>query len=142
MTANSTSCASPWKAFLSRIPKATNDAVVKDYERRIEELSVEEQIVKENLNKAPVKKISFETATEKVFDFLSNPHQEWVNGNIHRKRLLLKIVFTEKIAYIKEIGFETANLSIPLRAFGHFVTSKTRGVEMGGLRVNSRRTGE
>lgn len=45
---------------------------------------------------------NIETAIDIVFDFLKNPLQQWQNGDIHRKKLVLKLVFEQSLAYNKK----------------------------------------
>ena len=60
---------------------------------------------------------SIETALEIVFDFLKDPLIQWQKGNIHTKKLVLKLIFEQNLVYNKNSGFETAILSLPLRVF-------------------------
>src|SRR3989344_136489 len=78
-------------------------------------------------------KPNVETALEIVFDFLKNPLAQWRKGDMQRKKLLLKLVFEERLAYNRKSGFETALLSLPLRIFCLPEAQKSRLVEMAGI---------
>ena len=45
----------------------------------------------------------------------------------------MNLVFEGVLSYDIGNGFRTAPLSLPLRVFEHFVTSKSQGVETGGI---------
>jgi DNA invertase Pin-like site-specific DNA recombinase len=116
-----------------RATTASNEAVIRVYEREIEELSNKEMVLRDKITSLTRPKVDFETALNSVFDFLKNPYSKWINGDLTTKRLFLKIVFENKIRYNKENGFETAELALPLRVFEQVITSKSQGVEMGGV---------
>ena len=52
--------------------------------------------------------------------------------SIPGKRLVLKLVFTDKIPYHYENGFGTANHSLPIKAFEVLAVSKSQGVDRFG----------
>lgn len=120
-------------ALARRAAKTGSEGALEAYEREIETLGKKASSLREKLSGLKNPKMNFETALSAVFEFIKNPHDKWVNGDLATKRLLLKVVFESKIRYSKENGFETANLALPLRVFGHFAVSKYVGVEMGGV---------
>ena len=99
------------------IARATNEKVIAAYEERIGSLAEKELVLKNTRMSLVEHGPSIETALEIVFDFLKNPLERWQNGDLHTKRLVLKLVFQEKLAYNRKSGFETAILSLPLRVF-------------------------
>ncbi len=124
------------EAFIARVVTTQNEVVIKEYEKKIEELSIKEIALKEKIKKVNTPRISFETALNKVFEVLENPYFKWEKGDLYEKRLVLKLVFTELLRFDYHQGFETASLALPLRVFEHFVNSKLQDVEM--LEVESR----
>ncbi len=120
-------------ALARRAAKTGSEEALGAYEREIEALGKKAASLREKLGGLEKPKINFETALNMVFEFIKNPHNKWVNGDLATKRLLLKVVFESKIRYSKENGFETANLALPLRVFEHFAVSKYAGVEMTGV---------
>jgi len=104
-------------AFLERIAKTDNDKVVSAYEKEIERLSNEELVLKESNNLLGSRSLNFETALDMTFKFLKNPYLYWSQDDLTSKKLVLKLVFSDKISYDKEAGFGTASLSLPLRVF-------------------------
>jgi site-specific DNA recombinase len=117
--------------------KATNEKVLSAYEKEIEKLSNKELALMERMQGGVIHRTDFETALTEVFSILKNPHDYWVNGDIYDKRLVLKMVFQEPLAYNRESAFETAVLSLPLRVFEYSATSNSLGVEMARIELAS-----
>lgn len=103
--------------LLTRASKATNEQVAHAYEAQVERLSNQKLLLQERLSSVAQSRIDFETALDKVFTLLKNPYIKWDRGGIDDKRLVLKLVFAEKLVYDREKGFETAVLALPLRVF-------------------------
>ena len=91
------------------------------------------------MSKIADKKLSFETALSTVMEVLENPLDYWQNGDLMKRRLLLKMVFSEKIAYSKTSGFETASLSLPIKVFERFQGSKCHQVEVPTLKSDAKK---
>lgn len=118
---------------LVKLAKRASDRVRVEYEKQIEELSIQEEKLRGKNNPTKNRKIEFRTALRMVFDYLENPYDKWENGDLSDKNLVMYLVFEDVILYDRGIGFRTAPLALPLRVFEHFATSKSRGVEMGGI---------
>ena len=120
--------------LVERVSKANDENVIATYEKRIGELAERDLVLKNSVMSYAKHGPSIETALEIVFDFLKDPLTQWQKGNIHTKKLVLKLVFEQNLAYNKNSGFETAILSLPLRVFTLPEGQKTflvgdRGVE-------------
>ena len=121
------------RRLFERITRAVDDKVVALYEDRLGEIAESELILKSSVMSLDEHRPSIETALDIVFDFLGNPLKCWAEGDIHRKKLVLNLIFEENLAYNKNSGFETATLSLPLRVFTLPEAQNTRLVEMGGI---------
>jgi len=121
------------KAIVSMIDGNKSKAVIEAYEKQIEELGQEELLAKERISQISDTRINFETALASVMEVLENPYMYWENGNLKRRRLLLQMVFSQKLTYSKSSGFETATLQLPTKVFERFNGSKCQGVEMLGI---------
>ncbi len=121
------------RRLLERITRASDDKVIAVYETRIGKLTEHELVLKESLMSFNKHRPNIETALDIVFDFLKNPLVQWEKGDIHRKKLVLKLVFEQKLAYNRKSGFETAILSLPLRIFALPEAQKGVLVEMPGI---------
>ena len=119
--------------LMQRLTKTTDDKVVIIYENKLSELAEKEAVLKHSIKSFETHRPNIETALDIVFDFLKNPLVQWQKGDIHRKRLVLRLVFEEPLAYNKESGFETATLSLPLRVFCLPEAQNTCLVEVAGM---------
>ena len=61
--------------------------------------------------------ISFETAVNRVLDFIGNPYDAWNKGDLLQKSRIQKLVFVRPLKYSKSKGFGTAEMSLPFRGF-------------------------
>ncbi len=113
--------------------RATNEQVIGTYEERMGALVEKSVVLKDSLMSLAEHGPSIETALDIVFDFLKNPRKQWKEGNIHTKKLVLKLVFEANLAYSKNSGFETAILSLPLRVFTLPEAQKPLLVEVQGV---------
>ena len=113
--------------------RATSEQVVATYEERMGELVDKGVVLKDSLMSLTQHGPSIETALDIVFDFLRNPAKQWQKGNIHTKKLVLKLVFEQNLRYNKNSGFETAILSLPLRVFTLPEEQKPLLVEVGRI---------
>jgi len=105
------------RMFLDRISKTENETLVKTYEREIEKLTNEEQILENQVKFMRSSRPDFGTALDRTFTFLKNPYLYWQKDDLASKHLVLKLVFSERIAYERGKGFGTAKLALPLRVF-------------------------
>jgi site-specific DNA recombinase len=113
--------------------RAVDEGVIATYEERIGALVEEEVVLKDSMMYLAKHRPNVETALDIVFDFLRNPLKQWQKGDIHTKKLVLKLIFEQKLAYNKSSGFETAVLSLPLRVFTLSEALKPSLVEMRGF---------
>ncbi len=118
----------------ARIVKAMDDNLVRVYEEQILKSRNEGELLQEKLKSLGLATISFETALEVVVGFLENPVVIWAKEEINAKRLVLKLVFAEKLAFHPKFGFETAQKSLLIGLFEQISTNKTQDVEMGVLK--------
>ena len=120
--------------YVERIGKATNEAVLAAYEKKVEELTNKKLLLEEHKGKQNLYGgVNFETALKEVLGYIKSPYEIWSNGIFEDKRLVLRMVFEENLVYNKKSGFETALLSLPVMVFQHSHTEKSRLVEVQGV---------
>jgi site-specific DNA recombinase len=119
--------------FVQLVSRATNDSVVITYEKQISSLVEKGAVLKTSLMSMDKHQPNIETALDIVFDFLKNPLLQWQKGDIHTKKLVLRLVFEQNLTYNRKSGFETAILSLPLRVFTLPKAQKALLVEMAGI---------
>jgi hypothetical protein len=105
------------KKLILLITNANSKSVVAEYEKALADLGEKEVVLKSSVTSNEALEPDVETALDIVFDFLKNPLKQWREGDIHAKKLLLKLVFQEQLVHNRKSGFETAHLSLPLRVF-------------------------
>jgi hypothetical protein len=107
--------------------------LIKTYEKELEKLSHEEQILENQVQVMRGTKPNFGTALDVTFNFLKNPYLFWKKDDLKSKHLVLKLVFEDKIIYDRENGFGTTILSLPLRVFELNALDKNTNVDRTGL---------
>ena len=121
------------EGLVTKAGAATSPALVRAYESEIEKLSEKRVTLLQNLNKIRTEKPDFGTTVDVVYNFLKNPYEQWVNGDIKQKRLVLKLVFSGSLVYDRENGFGTAEVALPSKVFSLFGVPKSQDVEKGGI---------
>ncbi len=131
--------------FLDRIIEADNASLIKAYETKITKMEREKESLATQLEGNSEIPTDFESSFQTVFDFIGNPQKLWHSDDIDDKRLVLKLVFTQPLAYRRNEGFQTAAISLPFKLSGQFADSKSAMVEDSGIEpltscVQSRRS--
>ncbi len=117
----------------SRVVRAMDEKLARVYEDQIIKCQRESEDLQGKLRDLGVSSVSFETALEVVFEFLKNPLFIWETKDINAKRLVLKLVFAEKLAYHPQFGFETAQKSKFVGLFETIYAKDSQDVEVGGF---------
>jgi len=125
------------RILLERVMRAVDDNVIEAYEAKISELSDSVVVLKSSLVSFDLHRPNIGTAMDIVFDFLKDPFKQWEKGDIHTKKLVLRLVFEQNLAYNRKSGFETAFLSLPLRVFTLPVAQKSSVVLSVGIEPTS-----
>ncbi|MEQ1499808.1 MAG: recombinase family protein [Parcubacteria group bacterium] len=120
-------------ALSDRVIKAVDENIVHIYEEKILAYKKEGEVLQEKLTNMSLASVSFETALELVFEFLKNPVVMWEKEDIDAKRLVLKLVFAEKLVLHPDLGFETAQKSLLIGLFEQISTKSFQDVEKGGF---------
>ncbi len=55
---------------------------------------------------------------EPVLAFLANPWKLWDSGNIHLRRIVLKLAFAGRLRYCRIKGPRTPKITLPFKALG------------------------
>ena len=90
------------------------------YKRKISQLELDKQIAIDRLNKRPEKPTSFEDKFELEFKFIANPWNLWLSDKLEHKRNVLKLVFSDRLAYHRKKGFSNPKLSLPFSYLNSF----------------------
>ncbi len=104
--------------LVDRILKTTSDTVLRAFEQKIESLEDQKRILAEKLARAPKPKRSFDEMFEHAMAFLASPWKLWASDRIEDKRTVLKLTFAERLAYCRDQGFRTPQISMPFKMLG------------------------
>lgn len=118
-----------------RVVRAMDERLARVYEEQIIKSQNECEALQEKLRTLGVSSVSFETALEIVLGFLENPLSIWEKPDINAKRLVLKLVFAEKLVYHPDLGFETAQKSMLVGLFETVSTNNSQDVEVGRIEL-------
>ena len=68
----------------------------------------------------------FDEALGTAPDFLAHPCRFWHSQRLEDRRALLKLAFAARLAYTRDEGFRTADLSLPYKVLEDFGIYKSR----------------
>jgi site-specific DNA recombinase len=104
--------------LVDRIVETDNTSIMAAFEKKITKLEKHKLLLQENLQNSGKPRHTFEQMFELAMQFLSNPWNLWVSGQIHLRKTVLRLAFSERMAYQRGEGFRTPQVSIPFRFFG------------------------
>ncbi|MWD26899.1 recombinase [Aquicoccus sp. SCR17] len=119
--------------LLDRIVDANNDSVISAYEKRIAKLEREKALAEEKLSGLGKPRLTLEESFEHAMRFLSSPWSIWKNSDLHLKKTVLRLAFSEPIPYCRKEGLRTPNLAFPFKALGEFCSGKCEMAHRGGF---------
>ena len=101
--------------FLDRITETTVPSVITAYENRIRKLEEQKLLLIEKIETGGRPLRSFDEALRTAMEFLASPWKLWSSEVLEQRRTVLKLAFADRLAYMRNEGFRTANLSLPFR---------------------------
>ncbi len=110
--------------LIDKIVDVSNPRVMQRIEDRIEELEKKKMIVTEKTEQKPQPVKSFEETLRTALTFLSNPQKIWASDNIEDKRLVLRLMFGDRLAYCRDLGLRTPILTLPFKMLGTNFSAK------------------
>lgn len=130
--------------LLDRIVVADSPSVIRAYENRIKDLEVQKMELKEKIASCGKPVRGFDETFRTAMEFLAKPHKLWCSERLEDKRSVLKLAFSDRLAYVRNEGFRTAKTTLPFNVLADFSRGKNtmarpRGFEpltsaSGGLR--------
>ena len=87
----------------------------------------------EKLSNSSTQRGKFEDFIELSLKFLSSPWKIWESGNMTLRRTVLRLVFTERLAYCRNEGYRTPKTTLPFKALAEIQQGKGELVRAGGL---------
>jgi len=102
--------------LLKRLTETQASRTVTAYENRIEELERDKFALQERMSKIAAPQKTFDEMFEHAMTFLSNPYEIWKKGDIHAKKTVIRLVYTEPMIVSRETGVRTAKTTSPFKA--------------------------
>jgi site-specific DNA recombinase len=106
--------------LLDRIVEADSATVIGAYEKRIQKLEGDKLEMREKIAACGRPLKGFDETFRTAMDFLARPHKLWGSNDFEDKRAVLKLAFTDRLAYVRNEGFRTAKTTLPFKALGGF----------------------
>lgn len=103
------------ETLLNRIVESHQNSVIAAYETRIAKLEEEKLILAERAATPAKPAYAFEEMFELALRFLSNPWSIWEKGDLKWKRTVLKLAFSDPVAYHREEGIRTPKTTLPFK---------------------------
>ncbi len=119
--------------LLDRIVEATSNTVVAAYEKRIAQLEREKLLLAERSETDDRPSGTFEELFKLACGFLSNPHKLWAFGNFEYRKLVLRLTFADRLAYLPNGGFQTPKTTLPFKLLGEPNMGKCEMAEREGF---------
>jgi site-specific DNA recombinase len=125
--------------MLDRIIEAGSPSIIRAYENRIKGMELKEKIA---FCGRPLR--SYDETFRTAMEFLSKLYKLWLSHRLEDKRAVLKLTFSDRLAYVRNEGFRTAKTTLPFKVLADFSQgqnkmARPRGFEpltsaSGGLR--------
>ncbi len=119
--------------MIERIVETSNPRVIAAYERRIAELDREKLLLQEKAGAAAQPRGTFDELFELAIGFLSSPCNIWHSNHLSLQRTVLKLVFSEHLAYDRNEGFRTPKTTLPFKVLRGFSGEESGMVPVEGF---------
>ena len=106
--------------FLDRIVESSSRITINAYERKIASLENEKLLASEKLENSFKPQTTYGQLLELSMRFLANPCKLWETGNINLQKLVLRLAFSERLAYHRTEGYRTPKTTLPFSVLGGF----------------------
>lgn len=101
-------------------------SIVATYEKRIRDLEERKIVLAERITNCGRALPDFDDALKTPLDFLRNPGNLWDSPRLEDKRAVLKLAFAGHLAYTRNEGFKTPDVSLPFKVLEGFRGGKSR----------------
>ena len=101
--------------LLDLIVGASSSTMVSAYEKRILEFQQKRALCGEKIADLGRGQASFDEMFEHTINIFSSPCDIWKNRDYRWKRMVLKVVFAERLPYCRKTGFRTAKTTFPFK---------------------------
>ena len=113
--------------LVDRVANASNPQLISVYEKRLVELQRDRAALVEKMELSAKPLPDFDSTLRTALVFLASPWKLWETGTLEDRRAVRKLVFTEHLQYAPELGFRTAETTLPFKLLAE-VESQNNGV--------------
>ncbi|WP_409418310.1 recombinase family protein [Phenylobacterium sp.] len=124
--------------LLTRIVDASVPSVIGAYEERVRKLEESKFLVLERMASGASPATSFRDTLRTALAFLASPWKLWESGSLEVRRIVIRLMFSERLRYSRTEGYRTANLSLPFNLLGGVSGAKSALVGPVGLEPTTR----
>lgn len=121
-----------------RLIETSSSTAISAYERHIEKLENQKLLISEKLVIQDKNTPDLTQLLELPLKFLSNPWKIWNSGDIHLKKLVLRLAFSERLPYYRSEGYRTPKTTLPFNILEDFSMIKKEMVGQVGLEPTTR----
>ncbi len=119
--------------LLDKIVETSSTTVQQKLESRIDELEQQKLLLEDKMEKTGRPTKTYDGMYRTAMDFLLNPHKYWTYGDFTQKRTVLKLVFADRLTWVRNGVYRTPNLSLPFKVLDTYFKDKNGMVEMAGF---------
>lgn len=101
--------------LLDKVVQVRSPTVMATFETRIEELENQKLLIAERIANFEQPKLSFDEGLRTALAFLKTPWKLWTFGEYEHKRLFLQLAFSTRVAWVRNEGLRTAQLTLPFK---------------------------
>ena len=105
--------------------ESRSPTIMQSYERRMKNLEREKLFLDDKIAKSERPLTNYSGSLRTVMKFLANPYALWSTGVLANQRAVLKLVFADNLAWVRNEGLRTATISLPFNMLEDFSTLKT-----------------
>ena len=104
--------------LVERVTDTDDPTLIAAYEKKIKELTKDKLLASERIANCGKPLKSFGETYRTAFDFLANPCKLWLSDRLEDRRAVLRLVFAERLPYLRNEGYRTAKISTPFKMLG------------------------
>ncbi len=119
-----------------RIVESQSSAAITAYERKIASLEKQKLEMRDRAVNHTQPKATLGQVLEHALGFVQNPWKLWQSGDLTIRKLVLRMVFAERLRYIRGIGYRTPKTTLPFKYLEQFHNVKMGVVEGNGPSPN------
>ncbi len=119
--------------FIDRVTETDVRSVITAYEGRIRNLEQQKLIISENIAKCGRPLRGFDESFRTALDFLVSPCNLWSSERLEDKRMVLKLAFADRLIYVRNEGFRTANIAFPFKALAVYHSDENKMARPAGV---------